>query len=69
MKSLILASIFALSASAFAQGETTKPAGETAPPPTAAAPKKMSHKEAKAECQKENLKGAKLNECIKTKIK
>lgn len=60
MKNLLLASALVFGATAFAT--------EAAP---AAAGAKVTHKQAKEECLKENkdLKGPKLHECIKGKQK
>lgn len=64
MKNILVAAALLLGAQAFAQGGKAAPA---APAPAA----KVSHKEAKAECLKadKGLKGAKLAECIKEKMK
>ena len=61
MKHILLAAALMLGTAAFAQGEKA----------TSANGAKLSKKDAKAECLKDNkdLKGAKLSECIKAKTK
>lgn len=63
MKNLILASALILGTHAFAEG--------AAPAAPAAPAAKVTKKEAKEQCLKENkdLKGPKLHECIKGKMK
>lgn len=70
MKNAILASIMLVGMSAMAQNGTA-PAAPAAPKATvASAEHKLSRKEAKAECLKENagLKGKELHKCVKGKM-
>jgi hypothetical protein len=67
MKSIVFASVLAMTSIVFAQGAA--PAAGSAAPTEAAAPAKMDKKAAKAECQKEGLKGKKLAACVKEKMK
>ena len=62
MKNLLLASALVIGATAFAEGTAA---------PAAAAAAKLTHKQAKEQCLKDNkdLKGPKLQECIKGKTK
>lgn len=64
MKTTIILSSLLAASFAFAQAPATAPAATTAAPA-----KKMSYKEAKAACHKENkaLKGAELQKCIQEK--